>query len=1190
MFLPSQTVNFSDVNTVPKALATMEHYPTRTHVVDIRSFQSTIQKIKHPQKYEIMSTALNSRPREIGKLVKENHVGFCHIGKTVGKIQMQKLLKKDMDVLHYAGWSGVSVDSETYAHLLQRCIKMKSLEEGKQVHAHMIKMGFESDMFLGNNLINMYVKCGTVESAHQVFDKMPKRDVVSWTAIIAGYAKHSGIKEALQLFDQMRGSGMEPDFITFVCLLRACARPDALEQGMQVHALIIKCAIELDGFLESAIVTMYAQCGILEDTRKVLDRISKQSTFPWNAIIAGHSKNGYGKETLKMFYQMQCAGVRANHMTLACVLSEFDSPEALEQVKQVHAYIIKTGFDSDVFVKSILVEIYTKCGSLDYAFKAFEHMSERDLVSWTVMIAGYAEYGDTKRAFCLFEKMEQAGMKPDYVTLGSVLSACAEPEALQQGKQIHARIIKSGFESDVSVGNAIVTMYAKCESIYEAQYMFNKMPKRNVISWTAMVAGYVQSGHGEESLNLVRQMLWRGLKPNHITFASVLNACADSEVLEQGRQIHVLIIKTGYALDVFLRNSQVTMYAKCGSIDDAQRLFDKMPKQELVSWNAMIAGYAQNGYSENVLKLFLKMQQAGMKADEFTFPCVLTACVCPSALGQGQQVHSHIIKSGFQFDVSVANALAAMYTHCGCIKDTYLVFDKMPKRDVVSWNGMIARCAQNGYSEEVFKLFHQMQYAVEDPDVLTYVSVFKACGSLVALKQGKQVHAHVIKTDFESDVLVGSVLIEMYAKCRSIDNARQVFDKMCDQDVVSWSTMIAGYTENEYSEEALKLFYQIQQAGCKPNQFTYTNVLKACASLATMEGGKQVHACIIKFGFEDDSYVGNALLTMYAKCGSIENAHEVFDTIRERDMISWTAMIAGYAQHGYGNETLKLFEQMQRAGMKADHITFTAVLSACSHGGLVDEGCHHFNSMSQNHGIEPRTEHYACMVDLLGRAGRLDEAQEFINKMPFEPGALVWQTFLGACRIYGNVEGAKRAAECVIELEPHDPSTYVLMSNIYAAAGRWGDVAKVRKMMKDKGVKKDPGCSSIEVKNRVHTFVVGDRSHSETQRIYSRLESLAKQMEEAGYTPNTNFVLHDVDQEQKKHSLLYHSEKLAISFGLICTPPGTPIRIIKNLRVCGDCHTATKFISNIIGREIVVRDAKRFHHFKGGLCSCGDYW
>jgi pentatricopeptide repeat protein len=346
----------------------------------------------------------------------------------------------------------------------------------------------------------------------------------------------------------------------------------------------------------------------------------------------------------------------------------------------------------------------------------------------------------------------------------------------------------------------------------------------------------------------------------------------------------------------------------------------------------------------------------------------------------------------------------------------------------------------------------------------------------------------------------------------------------------------------------------------------------------------------VKTGFELDVVVGSALVDMYAKCGSIDEASNVFNKMPERNIVTWTVIIIGYAQHGYAQEVLKLFSQMQDTGMKPDHVTFVGILSACSRAGLVNEGCNYFNSMSQDYGVNPRPEHFACMVDLLGRAGHLTEAKDFIEKMPFEPSISVWQSLLGACRIHGNMELGKYAAERLLELEPHDSATYVLLSNIYAAANRWDDVARVRKMMKDRGVKKEPGRSWTNVNNTVHEFISDDSSHPQAEEIYKMLQRLSNQMKDAGYVPNTDFVLHDIEKEQKENSLSHHSEKLAIAFGLIKTPPGAPIRIMKNLRVCGDCHIATKFISKIVCREIIVRDATRFHHFKNGLCSCGDYW
>jgi pentatricopeptide repeat protein len=430
----------------------------------------------------------------------------------------------------------------------------------------------------------------------------------------------------------------------------------------------------------------------------------------------------------------------------------------------------------------------------------------------------------------------------------------------------------------------------------------------------------------------------------------------------------------------------------------------------------------------------------------------------------------------------------------------------------------------------------------------------------------------------------------MYAKCGRIEIAWQLFGKMHKRDVVSWNAMIAGYEQNGFAEEALALFKQMQLEIAMPNSVTMLTVIQACADLGALQQGRWIRENIIQSRYEVDVAVGNSLITMYAKCGSIELARQVFDKMLERDVITWSAMIAGYGVNGHGNDALMLFEHMQQTGTQPNHVTYVSVLSTCSHAGLVDEGWQYFGCMSQNYGITPLVEHYACMVDLLGRAGHLDEAWDFVKKMPLEPAASVWGALLGVCRIHYNLELGELAAKRLFDLEPENAGYYTLLSNIYAAAGRWNDSSKVSALMKDRGVKKKPGCSWVEMDGRIQSFVVGDRSHPQSDKIYTTLNTWAGQMKEAGYVPDTNFVLHDVEEEVKEHMLFSHSEKLAIAFVFINTSPGTPIRITKNLRVCGDCHTAAKFISKIVSREIIVKDLNRFHHFKDGACSCGDYW
>jgi pentatricopeptide repeat protein len=559
-------------------------------------------------------------------------------------------------------------------------------------------------------------------------------------------------------------------------------------------------------------------------------------------------------------------------------------------------------------------------------------------------------------------------------------------------------------------------------------------------------------------------------------------------------------------------------------------------------------------------------------------------------LEQGKQVHGFSLKIGFQAEVSVGNALLTMYAKCGNVDNAHKVFEKMPEREVVSWNAMIAGYAQAGYSELAQKLFSKMLLAALKINQITLATVLGACASLEALEHGKQIHNYIIKSGFQPDVSVASSLVDMYCKCGSIMDARRVFDSLVERDMVSWNSIIAGYAQNDQREEALVLFRELQRLGMIPNQITFASVLRACASLTALEQGKQVFVHITKIVFEADVYVGSALVDMYCKCGCLEDARKVFDQVPERNIVSWNAMLSGYAQHGLGKEALSLFEQMQQSGIMPNDVTFIGVLSACSHAGLVDEGLHYFDVMFQDHGVMQKLKHYTCMVDILCRAGKLDEAVHFINEMPYEPDALVWNIVLGASRVHANVDIGKLSADYLLELEPENSSAYVLLSNIYAASSKWEDVARVRKLMKGKSVIKDPGCSWIQVKDKVHLFVADDRSHSQTEKIYAKLEELARQLRNSGYVPDTVFVLHDVSEEQRENALRYHSEKLAIAFGLISTLPEIPLRIMKNLRVCGDCHNATKLISKIVGREIIVRDANRFHHFKDGLCSCGDFW
>jgi len=523
------------------------------------------------------------------------------------------------------------------------------------------------------------------------------------------------------------------------------------------------------------------------------------------------------------------------------------------------------------------------------------------------------------------------------------------------------------------------------------------------------------------------------------------------------------------------------------------------------------------------------------KQAQLEYALLLQECINNKDITEAKRLHSHIIQTGFNFP---DNKLLTMYANYGSLVDARIVFDEMGKRNIVSWNVMIATYARHGFSAEALLLFYKLQSIGIQPDQFSFASVLPACANLASLEQGRLIHGDIIKRGFQFDVFVANALVDMYAKCGSAESAFHVFEKMPQRDLVSWNTivsgyaqygfldqalklfekmpqrnvvswtsMIAGFAKHQYNEEALSMFYKMQGAGIRPNQFTFASVLPACADLATLEQGEEIHEEVIRSGFQSNCFVGNALVDMYAKCGSIEKARYVFDRMLQRDVVSWNVMIAGYAMHGFGRQAIQLFEQMLQFGISPEHATFVGVLSACCHAGLVDEGWRYFYCMSQYYHITPTVEHYGCMVDLIGRAGHLDEAQDFINKMPMEPDAAVWGALLGACRIHTNVEIGEYAAEQLLELNPKSVTPYVLLSVIYAAAGRLAEIEKLRKMVKNRRVKKKPGCSWIIVNKQVNAFLAGDKSHPQTEKINAELEKLAEKMKAAGYAPETTYLL-----------------------------------------------------------------------------------
>ncbi|WJX10036.1 hypothetical protein P8452_00805 [Trifolium repens] len=594
--------------------------------------------------------------------------------------------------------------------------------------------------------------------------------------------------------------------------------------------------------------------------------------------------------------------------------------------------------------------------------------------------------------------------------------------------------------------------------------------------------------------------------------------------------------------------------------------------------------------SNSSLHVLDLIDNGSLEPDRTIYNKLLKRCTMLGKLKQGKLVHTHILNSQFKNDLVIQNSVLFMYAKCGSLEIARQGFDEMGVKDMVTWTSMITGYSQNECASSALVLFPKMLRDGARPNEFTLSILVKCCGFLGSYVDGTQIHGCCWKYGFRSNVFVGSSLVDMYARCGCLREAQLVFDELESKNEVSWNALISGYARKGDGEEAFALFVKMQREDYRATDFTYSALLCSSSSTGSLEQGKWLHAHMMKSGRKLVGYVGNTLLHMYAKSGNIWDAKKVFDRLVKVDVVSCNSMLIGYAQHGFGKEAVDLFEEMILWDeIKPNDITFLSVLTACSHAGLLDEGKYYFELMKK-YGLEPKVSHYTTVVDLLGRAGLLDQAKSFIEKIPIEPTATIWGALLGASKMHKNTEMGAYAAQKVLELDPFYSGTHTLLSNIYASAGKWKDVAKVKKMMKDSGLKKEPACSWVEIENSVHVFVANDFSHPQKDKVYEMWENLNQKIKEIGYVPDTSHVHLYVDQQEKELNLQYHSEKLALAFALLNTSPGSTIRIMKNIRVCGDCHSAIKYVSLVVKREIIVRDTNRFHHFRNGLCSCRDYW
>lgn len=779
-----------------------------------------------------------------------------------------------------------------------------------------------------------------------------------------------------------------------------------------------------------------------------LDQICKRGDLRQAFLFLSNSINQHVTPTQKEY---------------ALVLELCASKKAVSQGRQIHGNISKLKcFLVDGFLATKLIFMYGKCGHLKDAHHLFDEMSDRTIFSWNALIGAYVNTGDLFDAFTLYHRMRVSEFIPDACTFALLLKSCGGLENSEIGREIHGMVVKYGLQTNTLVANSLLGMYSKCGYFNHAFDLFRQLGyARDVVSWNSVISGSVQNSQFLDALDLFREMQRHGLLCDSYTIVGILQACAELSLLKLGREIHAMQIKRSRPFEVHEGNTLVALYCKCGNTDYANKVFGILPERDNFSWNSMLSGYVQNRYYTKAVELFDRMVKLGFQPDQLSVISVASALGQLVNITNGSEIHAYALKQGFGYSLEVGNALIDMYSKCGHINYAKAIFDRMHMRDHISWTTMIAAQAQIegplGYLKAIH-LFRDAQHNSIKVDGMMIGSVLQACSGLESLYLLSQLHGYAIRNGL-LDLVLKNAFIDIYGQFGKIEQSFSIFKDIQNRDVVTWTSIVNCLTSNGLFNEALEMFSEMIREKIEPDSVGIVSVLVAVGGLSYLKKGKEIHGFVIRRNFELNVEVGSTLVDMYSNCGSLHDCSKVFGLRKNRDVVLYTALIKALGMQGRGIHALKMFDEMLETNIAPDHIAFLALLHACSHSRLVDEGKCYFDMMVREYHLTPWPEHCACIVDLLGRAGKIMEAYDFIQSMPVEATAVVWRALLGACWIHGDEQIAQVAMARVAELEPNKPGNYVLVSNIFASRGKWGNVTEVREKMRKQGLRKVPGYS-----------------------------------------------------------------------------------------------------------------------------------
>ncbi|XP_062226152.1 pentatricopeptide repeat-containing protein At3g09040, mitochondrial-like [Phragmites australis] len=929
------------------------------------------------------------------------------------------------------------------------------------LHARILRLGLPLRGRLGDALVDLYGRFGRADCAWRALGCFGGRaSDAAASSVLSCHARSGSPWDVLDAFRCIRSSlGGRPDQFGLAVVLSACSRLGVLVYGRQVHCDVHKSGFCSSAFCGAALVDMYAKCGEVAGARRVFDGIACPDTICWTSMIAGYHRVGRYQQALALFSRMKKMGSVLDQVTCVTIISTLAS-----------------------------------MGRLDDAKTLLKRIHMPSTVAWNAVISSYAQNGLECEVFGLYKDMRRHGFRPTRSTFASMVSAAANMTAFDEGQQVHAAAVRHGLDANVFVGSSLINLYVKHGCISDAKKVFDFSSEKNIVMWNAMLNGFVQINElQEETIEMFQYMRRVDLEVDDFTFVSALGACINMDSLGLGKQVHCITIKNHMDANLFVANATLDMYSKLGAIDVAKALFTLIPDKDNVSWNALIVGLAHNEEEEEAVCMLKRMKLYGITPDEVSFATAINACSNIQATETGKQLHCASVKYNICSNHVVGSSLIDLYSKHGDVESSRKILAQVDAGSIVPRNALITGLVQNNREDEAIELFQQVLKDGFKPSSFTFSSMLSGCTGLLSSVIGKQVHCYTLKSGLlNEDTSLGISLIGIYLKCKMLEDANKLLMEMPDhKNLVEWTAIISGYAQNGYSDQSLVSFWRMRSYDVRSDEATFASVLKACSEIAALTDGNEIHGLIIKSGFVSYKTAISALIDMYSKCGDVISSFEIFKELKnKKDIMPWNSLIVGFAKNGYANEALLLFQKMQESQLKPDEVTFLGVLIACSHAGLISEGRHFFDSMSQVYGLMPRVDHYACFIDLLGRGGHLQEAQEVIDHLPFRADGVIWATYLAACQMHKDEERGKIAAKKLVELEPQSSSTYVFLSSLHAAAGNWVEAKVAREAMREKGVTKFPGCSWITVGNKTSLFVVQDKHHPDTLNIYEILADL----------------------------------------------------------------------------------------------------